>query len=144
MARRYRWLPAAVLLGSLIVVLSVGAMPPATEGPLVCEPGTMIVEDICYKEVVKKVCRMVPEVKQHKRRVFDVKCEDYCLPKCPCPLCGGKKLCGDWCPFCGKARTKQLLLKKEVVEERVEYKCVVEEVVELVPYKVYRKVPCPK
>ena len=144
MARRYRRLVPMALLGALVIVLSARGGPPAVECPPVCEPGYRIVEDICYQEVKKKVCRMVPEVKQHKKRVFDVKCEDYCLPKCPCPLCCGKKLCGDWCPLCGKPRTKQLLLKKDiVVEEVISYKCVVEEVVELVPYKVYRQVPCP-
>jgi hypothetical protein len=135
--------------GSLIAVVlgGWGGFPAArgqellTECPPTCEPGFMIVEDICYREVIRKVCRVVPEVQQVRRTVYSCKSEDYCLLKCPCPLGPGKQSCDGCCPQCEHPRRRNVLLKKEVVEEIPMFRCVVEEVVELVPFKVYRKVP---
>ena len=56
-----------------------------------CEPGYTIVEEVCYKEVVTKVCKVVPDVKKTVKWVYDCKPEDFCLPKCSCPLHGLKK-----------------------------------------------------
>jgi hypothetical protein len=43
---------------------------------------------------------------------------------------------------CGKIRERRILIKREVEVEHHHFKCVVENVVSLVPYKVYRQVPC--
>jgi hypothetical protein len=143
MTRHFRWLLAVVLAGG-------GGMLPAARGqqivPVVgvpCEPGYMIVEEICYREVVHKVCKVVPEMKKVTRRVYSCKEEDYCLPKCACPFFAlGKKCDAACCPQCGKPQSRTVLLKKEVIEEIPSFKCVVEEVRQVVPFKVYRKVPC--
>lgn len=103
----------------------------------VCEPGYQIVEEICYQDVCHKVCRVVPDVKKTTKPVYSCKTEDYCLKKCP-RLCH----CAEDCPTCDHPRTRKILVKKFVTTECPTYKCVVETVVERVPCKVYRKVPC--
>jgi len=118
----------------------------AADAPPVCQPGYVIVEEITYQEVVRKCCKVVPEKIKTRRTVYGCKTEDYCLPRCPHPW-HGQSGCAEGapaaCPACSAPRTRQLLLKKEVVEEKSTFKCVVETVVEKVPCKVYRKVPCP-
>lgn len=131
---------ALVVLGFGGLAAAHAADPP--DKP-VCEPGYTLVEEIQYREVVRKVCRLVPETKKVPRTVYEVKVVDYCQQKCPNPLAclkhkGEPACCGD----CGKPRTRKVLVKKEVVDECPGYKCVVEEVVERVPCVVYRKVRC--
>jgi hypothetical protein len=131
----------------VVLVLAASAVsfadPPG--GKPGCEPGYVWVEETCYREVVTKCCKLVPDVKKVTRYVYDIKEEDFCLTKCRCPVCcKAKGHCAEQpCPECGKPRCKKRLVKREVVEERPRYKCVVECVVEKVPYTVYRKVPCP-
>jgi hypothetical protein len=106
-----------------------------------CEPGYRIVEEVCYKEVIHKVCRLVPDVKKVTKPVFEVKCIPYCQKKWPgsgCQDCCGKGPC----PTCGKVRTRKVLMKKFVTCEEPITRCEVECVVERIPYTVYRKVPC--
>src|SRR5262249_38135733 len=61
-----------------------------------------------------------------------------------CPGCKCQSDCCDGCPCgrCGHPRTKRILMKKIITEEKPTTKCVVEEIVELVPVKIYHKVPC--
>jgi hypothetical protein len=103
----------------------------------------------------EKHCRVVCEMKEVKKTVWVVKCEDFCapLPSCGrgcngCTACGDTAACGveptcsegcgkncDPCaveknkryvqPKCGKVRTKKVLEKKEVVCKVPSYKCVV-------------------
>ena len=87
------------------------------------QPG---LEAACEPICVTKVCVPQPSKTKTTRTVYDVKCVDYCLPKCPCwiPFLGGGR-CGDGCyPECGKPRTRHVLVKKVVTEERDTYKCV--------------------
>jgi len=86
----------------------------------------------------QKYCKMVPDVKEVKKHVWVVKCEDFCAPL---PGCGGKRgcgACGDGCgdescasgcgahcDRCGCVRTKKTLEKKEIVEKIQCWKCVV-------------------
>ncbi len=161
MTQRQRSLLLAALLG-LFALLRVcqpaaGSQPgretvPAAHGPgqkPACEPGYTLVEETCYKEVVRKVCRVVPEVKKVSKWVYETRDEHYCLPTCPGLLCHRthEKPC-DGCPpgtahpGCGKPACRRVLVKKEVTIDCPGYKRVVEDVVERVPYTVWRKVPC--
>jgi len=136
------WLFGAAFLGLLGMCRTAFAEELSLKKPT-CEPGYTIVEEICYREVVKKVCRAVPDVQKIRKTVYAVKEEDFCVPKNPGLHLHGKKGCDELpCPECEHPRTRRILVKKEVVEEVHTVKCVVENVVELVPYKVYRKVPC--
>jgi hypothetical protein len=124
--------------------------------PAACEPGYMIVEEVCYKDVVCKVCKPAPDTKKPKKWVYSVKTEDFCLPKAPPHGCGsghglghahgcGKPDCGGCaeCKRCGKVQCRNLLVKRQVDQcDEHTSKCVVETVVQRVPYTVYRKVPC--
>jgi hypothetical protein len=100
-----------------------------------------------YQEVVKKVCRQVPDVKKVTRWVYSCKTADFCKPGCflhgpghqdGCGDCDGHRPC---CP-CGPVGCKHLLLKRLVTEECPTTRCVVECTVERVPCVVYRMVPC--
>ena len=102
----------------------------------------------------EKHCRVVCEMKEVKKTVWVVKCEDFCDPRpnfggrcCGhCGECNGcsaeATCCGDECgnkcdpcavernkclvpPKCGKVRTRKILEKKEVVCTVPCYKCVV-------------------
>jgi hypothetical protein len=92
----------------------------------------------------EKYCTVVCEMKEIKKTVWDVKCEDFCAP-CPtlldccdkCPKCGLCSGCScDPCaaenrkhyvtPHCGPVCTKKILVKKEVVCKVPSYKCVVQ------------------
>jgi hypothetical protein len=121
---------------ALLALAGTAAAQAGDPCPTACEPGYTIVEEICYKEVIRKVCKAVPETK--KKTVYSCKEEDFCVPKCR-GLCHGHG--GDDCG-CATPRTRRVLVKKEVTEECPSVKWVVEKVVEVVPYKVYRKVPC--
>jgi hypothetical protein len=96
--------------------------------------------------VVTKVCKVVPDVKKTVKWVYDCKPEDFCLPRCSCPLHGLKKHHGcekcASCMQCDRPMNRNLLIKRQVVEECPTTKCVIETVVEKVPYVVHRKVPC--
>lgn len=133
-----------VLLFTIILLGVPGAGPAvqASDFPPVCEPGYTLVEEVCYKDVVTKVCKMVPETKKNRKTVYDCKVEEYCVPKCPSLFAYFRKGCANDCADCEPPRYRRILVKKEVVEECLGWKCVVEEVVERVPYTVYRKVPC--
>jgi hypothetical protein len=146
----------ALLVGGLAIPLAAQepaaepvAVPPAYPPPAwekapqpapACPPSYRVVEEIVHQQVVRKVCKVVPEVKKHKKVVYCTKQEDYCLKKCPCPLGGGHGC--DACPMCEQLRCRTVLLKKEVEVEEPSFKCVIECVVDVVPCKVFRVVPC--
>lgn len=92
----------------------------------------------------EKYCRVVCEMKEVKKTVWSVKCEEFCAPLPRCGLCdcdGGANCdcgCSEKCdpcaaenarkyvtPKCGKVREKKTLVKKEVVCKVPSYKCVV-------------------
>jgi hypothetical protein len=97
----------------------------------------------------QKYCKVVREMKEVKKHVWVVKCEEYCtsLPNCGkhCPGtaegCGCEATCCIGCgkcdpcaaekkkdyipPKCGKIREKKTLEKKEVTCKVPHYKCVV-------------------
>ncbi len=101
----------------------------------------------------EKYCRVVCEMKEVKKTVWVVKCEDFCAPLPGCPLqchecckscdkegcqtanCEGCDKCCNPCasledrcyvpPKCGKVREKKVLEKKEIVCKIPTYKCVV-------------------
>lgn len=108
--------------------------------PLACEPGHIFIEEIRYQEIVHTICTTVPDVKKTVKPVYRCKEEEICLPKCS--HC--KQKCGDCssCPQCGKPRSRRVLVKKLVMEACPTSKCVIETVVEKVPYKILRMVPC--
>jgi hypothetical protein len=106
-----------------------------------------------YHGCCEKYCRVVCEMKEVKKTVWVVKCEDFCapLPRCPldcgegCKSCGkedsrmancegGGKSCNPCAsleernyipPKCGKVRAKKTLEKKEITCKIPSYKCVV-------------------
>jgi len=79
---------------------------------------------------VEHCCKLVPEVKQIKKTVYEVQCVPYCLKKLP-PLCSLFHHHGCDCEMCAECqcpRYKKVLVKKEVVcKEICTSKCVVEE-----------------
>lgn len=86
---------------------------------------------------VKKVCRVVCEMKEEKEICYDCKCEDFCIPGPSCK-CGEKCECSCaarhgyirrniWEPSdCATVHTRHLLLRREVVKKVPTYKWVVE------------------
>jgi len=87
----------------------------------------------------EKVCQVVCEMKEVKKTVWVVECEEYCvpLPDCRnCPSCfpSRDEGCGSCCtgspcaavpPRCGPVRCKKKLVKKEITCQVPVYKCVV-------------------
>lgn len=98
-----------------------------------------VVEEIVYQDVVVQRCRMVPDNKPIKKTVYEVKEVPYCQKKLP-----GFGQCEDCCRECECcARTKKVLIKKEIIcGEKEGTKCVTEDVIERVPVKVQRVIPC--
>ena len=92
---------------------------------------------IVYQDVVSHRCKLVPDKKQIKKTVYEVKEVPFCLHKLPhlCSHLHGD--CCDECRECDCPRYKKVLLKKEIVcEEICTTKCVIEEFVERVPCRV--------
>jgi hypothetical protein len=133
-------LPAACL-GLLAAAPLLCASDVTPSQPPCCPPGYQIVVEIQYHEVVRKVCKLVPDVKKTKKVVYSTIDEDFCLPRLR--LFGCKEECGSRIS-CGTPQCRKLLVKKEVVEECPTVKCVVEHVLERIPCKVYRLVPVAK
>jgi hypothetical protein len=91
---------------------------------------------------VKKICRLVEDVKKTTVFCYKVECEDFCIPG-PSPCCGTKCVPND-CPCigtgfhkeiifgkpcgCGKIRTKKSLVKVPVDKEMRIWTCKVERV----------------
>ncbi len=95
-----------------------------------CEPGFQYVEEIVMQDVTRAVCKMVAETK--KKWVYSTIDAPYCVQDSHhggCEHCAG--------PYCRK-----LLVKRQVDEPCQTMKCVTELIVEKVPVRVYRKVPC--
>jgi hypothetical protein len=90
-------------------------------------------------ECVTHCCKLVPEVKQIKKTVYEVHEVPYCLKKLP-PLWSLLHHRGCDCEMCAQCqcpRYKKVLVMKEVVcKEICTSKCVVEEHVERVPCQV--------
>lgn len=97
-----------------------------------------VVEEIVYQDVVTQRCKLVPDKKPIKKIVYEVKEIPVCQKKLPC-----FGHCDD-CPECECcARTKRVLIKKEInCGDKEGTKCVTEEVVERVPVRVQRVIPC--
>jgi hypothetical protein len=114
------------------------------DGPPACEPGYTLVAETCYREELRRCCKLVPEVKKVTRVVYACEEEYGCAPRCRIPgLCAKKGCCETApCPTCADVVRKRKLVKKLIVEEKAGHKWVVEMQVERVPHTVYRKVPC--
>lgn len=91
----------------------------------------------CGCNNVKKVCRLVCEMKEVTTFEYDCKCEDFCLPgkstKCghhwetDCHAWLGYKKVIDWEPHCScHIRTKKTLVKVPVKKKVPHHTCVVE------------------
>lgn len=108
-------------------------------------------QEIVYKEVIKKVCRQVPDVKKVTKWVYDCKTEDFCIKQCSGLLGKGGSGCSSGCSTgcdsgcpngtCSGPYQRTLLIKRLVTTEVPTTKCIVEEVVERVPC-VVKKAPC--
>lgn len=122
----------AAVLGFLFTAGAAWSAGPGRQPPT-CASGYTLVEETIWCDVIRKVCRTVPDVKKTSRWVYVVEPEDFCTHRCK--LRGG-------CAECAHPRTRGNLVKKLVQETHPTTKCVVEEVVERIPFKVYRKVPC--
>ena len=107
-------------------------------------PNCQVVEEIVYQDVVSHVCKLHPDKKQKKKTVYECKEVPYCVHKLTCPL--KHDTCCEQCKECECcARYKKVLIKKEIVEcEICTTKCVPEPVVQRVPVKVCRVIPCAK
>jgi hypothetical protein len=87
------------------------------------------IEALAADECVTHCCKLVPEVKQIKKTVYEVHEVPYCLKKLP-PLLSLLHHRGCDCEMCAECqcpRYKKVLVKKEVVcKEICTTKCVVE------------------
>jgi hypothetical protein len=96
-------------------------------------------EQIVYQDCITHSCQLVPETKQIKKTVYEVKEEPFCLKKLP-PLWTLFHHHGCDCEICADCqcpRYRKVLVKKEIVcKEICTSKCVVQEHVERVPCKV--------
>ena len=94
----------------------------------------------------KRMCKVVPDVKEVKKVVWQVKCEEFCTPYPGCPghKCDGgcnegcaagcdvgcDAGCGKGCgraivaPECGPVRARKILVKKEITVQVPTFKCV--------------------
>ena len=96
----------------------------------------------CGVKCAPKTCRVVCEMKEVKKTVWVVECEEFCVPnprcektcrdkKCCTPDCSvdrGCDGCGKSCltpPRCGPVRCRKKLVKKEIICKVPVYKCVV-------------------
>ncbi len=107
-----------------------------------------------HRGCCEKYCKIVCEMKEVKKYVFEVKCSEFCPVNpccgrdgCCCDQSSGQGVAGDTCchsckacdacageqakadrmktPTCGKNRVKKTLVKKEVTCKVPVYKCVV-------------------
>jgi len=127
--------------GFSTTLVAEATLPEQHLSPPACPPGCKVVEETCYKEVCRDVCKTVPDVKKIKKWVYTCKCEPFCVSV------GGSQGCGECsgkgCAACKGPYNRTLLIKREVVvDEIITNKCVVEKVTEIVPYKTYRIIPC--
>jgi len=149
----------SLMIGLLMANRAIAAEACAPPAPEACkEVQTCGAPDCCAHcgchECCEKYCRVVCEMKEVKKTVWAVKCEDFCapLPSCPLHCCDGREsggpescevcTCENGCdkccnpcaelesrnynpPNCGKVRTKKTLEKKEITCKIPSYKCVV-------------------
>jgi hypothetical protein len=124
------------------VVVATGALwalgAPAADAP----PAYLEQAPAAYQDCVSHSCKLVPDKKQIKKTVYEVKEVPYCLKRLPpilslfhvhrgCDQCGA-------CDECQCPRYRKVMVKKEeVCREICTTKCVVEEHVTRVPC-----VPC--
>jgi hypothetical protein len=106
-----------------ILVLLAMAVRVAAEGPPCPQ------EQCVCQDCVTHRCKLVPELKQIKKTVYEVKEVPFCLKKLP-PLCSLFHHHGCNCEACAECdcpRYKKVLVKKEIVcEEVCGTKCVIE------------------
>ena len=90
----------------------------------------------CYQDCITHRCVLVPEMKQIKKSVYEVKDVPFCLKKLP-PLCSllHSRGCDDCraCAECDCPRYKRVLIKKEICEEICVMTCIPEEIIQRVP-----------
>jgi len=133
-------------LALAIIALAVPANVRGQHCPLkpACCQQYQVVEEICYKDVVRKWAVAVPDVKKVPRWVYSNYQEDFAAPCCGLPHCSCKHGCDGSapCSTCGKVMCKSPLIKRLVFDEILITKCVVECQVEKVACVMYRKVPC--
>ncbi|WP_254512322.1 hypothetical protein [Anatilimnocola floriformis] len=142
MSTSHRLITAVCLLASIAAVyVSAAEMFPGHHCGC---PHCQVVEEIVYQDVVTHVCKLHPDKKQKKKTVYECKEVPYCVHKLSCPL--KHDTCCEQCKECECcARYKKVLIKKEiVVSEECTTKCVPEPVVQRVPVKVCRVIPCAK
>jgi hypothetical protein len=87
-------------------------------------------------ECVEHGCKLVPEVKQIKKTVYEVQEVPFCVKKLPpiCSLFHAHNCECEVCAECQAPRYKKVLVKKEIIcREICTTKCVVET----------HRVPCP-
>jgi hypothetical protein len=100
-------------------------------------------QQVAYQDCVTHTCRVVPEVKQIKKTVYEVEEVPFCVKRLP-PLWSLFCRCDDGCEPCAECqppRYRKVLVKKEIVcKEICTSKCVVEEHVSRVPCPVCQPV----
>jgi hypothetical protein len=121
-------------LGCAVVCLFVASAAAADGPPLYPQP-----EQVGDQDCITHSCQLVPEMKQIKKTVYEVREVPYCLKKLP-PLLSLLHHKGCDCAVCAECqcvRYKKVLVKKEIVcQEICTTKCVVQEHVERVPCQV--------
>jgi hypothetical protein len=115
------------------VVVAAVSLHAGRAEPPACPPGCKIVEETVYKEICLYRCKVVPEIK--KKWVYECVDAPFCIQSCAHGGC-----CGE-CAHCTGPHCRKQLVKRQI-DWKCDVKCEVEKVVEVVPCKVYRVVPC--
>jgi hypothetical protein len=142
--RCVQWAVMALLFAATLRAGQPGDEPE----PPACEPGYRWVQEDSFKEVERRVCKVVPSVKKVRKVNYDTKPDPFCVRLASFKaLFGGKSKCDgpgcvEDCPKCTGPYSREILVKTEVIREESTTKCVYETVVEKVPCKDWRKVPC--
>ena len=126
-----------MLIDKTLIVLALTAaitVPAAGDGPPPSHPQQAQVA--CCEQCVTHSCRLVPEIKQIKKTVYEVQEVPYCVKKLP-PLWSLFHHHGcdcETCAECDCVRYKKVLVKKEIVVHEVcTTRCVVEEHLQTAP-----------
>ena len=115
-AMKKRFLSALGAFAVVVIAAGQAAKPSAPPAP--GRPHTATASDADCGE---RICVAEPVKVKAVKPVYGVKCVEYCLPKCPHFCLLHPERC---CPKCGKLRTRRVLVKRFVTEERDTVKCV--------------------
>ena len=100
----------ALLCTGMVGIAWAAELPPPVAAPVVVTEGCP--QPCC----ARKVCCPVETTVKQTKIVYNVKCEEFCLPRCGLLPCS--------CTKCVRVMTKKVLIKKVITTECPSTKCV--------------------